>query len=180
MMRLRSRKPILAGMVALAAVAGVAGASGVPPQVSQLRVRVDGLTCPFCAYGIEKRVKRLETVASYYIEIRQGEVTLVGKPGHAISPEKVRQAVADAGFTPRSMSLTATGTLALRNGRMIFTLATVEPAVRYVVSATSMAQGIEGAAKAGATVRVTGRLRPTGNKPTTYDVAIDQLELAED
>lgn len=166
---------VMAGVVLVLAPA--VGASAPPPPM-ELAVRVDGLTCPFCAYGIEKRVKRLEAVASYHIEVRQGTVSLVAKPGRPIEPAQVRQAIADAGFSPRGMSLTATGTFGTWEGRTEFTLSGVDPAAQYIVSRESKAAGIAEAVQAGTPVRVIGRLLTTGDEAAQYEIAIDRLDAS--
>ena len=45
-------------------------------QTQQVLVQVDGLSCPFCAYGLEKKLKNIDGVASLKIDIDEGLVTL--------------------------------------------------------------------------------------------------------
>ena len=44
------------------AVLITSGAPSVFSGVEEVTVQVDGLSCPFCAYNIEKRVRRLKGV----------------------------------------------------------------------------------------------------------------------
>ena len=61
----------------LTAVTLMAGMS-LPAQadVKSLTVKVDGLACPFCAYGLEKKLKKVEGVEQLNIDINIGEVVL--------------------------------------------------------------------------------------------------------
>ena len=69
---------------------------------SQYQLRVDGLACPFCAYGIEKELKRTEGVAGIAIDINAGIVTVTMTEGATMTEAKASQIVKDAGFTLRA------------------------------------------------------------------------------
>ncbi|WP_456427325.1 heavy-metal-associated domain-containing protein [Rhodocaloribacter sp.] len=66
-------------------------------------VEVGGLACPFCAYGIEKRLKKLDEVAELSVLLEEGKVELKVKEGAKISEASIRKAVADAGFEAKSV-----------------------------------------------------------------------------
>ena len=63
------------------------------------QLRVDGLACPFCAYGIEKKLNATKGVKTIRIDINTGTVTVFMKPGASLSEAQARQIVKDAGFT---------------------------------------------------------------------------------
>jgi len=81
----------------LAVVAGLAAAS--PAAGESYRLRVDGLSCPFCAYGIEKELAALDGVAEVETEIEQGAVIVTMRDGAELDRETARAAVTAAGFT---------------------------------------------------------------------------------
>ena len=64
---------------------------------------VDGLACPFCAYGIEKKLSAIEGVESIDTDVKSGQVVVTLAKGKVLSEEVARQAVQDAGFTLRSL-----------------------------------------------------------------------------
>ncbi len=66
---------------------------------TQYQLRVDGLACPFCAYGIEKELTRTDGVEGIDIDINAGIVTVTMADGTAMTEEKAQQIVEDAGFT---------------------------------------------------------------------------------
>ena len=69
---------------------------------SQYQVGVDGLGCPFCAYGIEKELKRTEGVAGIAIDINAGTVTVTMTEGATLTEAKAGRIVKDTGFTLRA------------------------------------------------------------------------------
>lgn len=72
-------------------------------EADQIIVRVDGASCPFCAFGLEKRLGRLDGVAHVRIEMKAGEAIVTVKKGATVSEQALRQAVEEAGFTPREI-----------------------------------------------------------------------------
>lgn len=65
------------------------------------RLYVDGLACPFCAYGVEKHVGGLDNVESVEILIDEGIVVVTMASGKILDEAKAKQAVSDSGFTLR-------------------------------------------------------------------------------
>ncbi len=63
------------------------------------QLRVDGLACPFCAYGIEKKLGALEGVQNIETHIKDGVVIVIMKDGATLDKVTAGQAVKDAGFT---------------------------------------------------------------------------------
>jgi len=80
-------------------------------EIKSITVSVDGLACPFCAYGIEKKIKSLKGVKEIKILLNAGTVTLKCAENKCPAFADVRSAVKDAGFTPRVMKITAHGTI---------------------------------------------------------------------
>lgn len=68
-----------------------------PPDVV---VQVGGLSCPFCAYGIEKKFVERAEVDSVFVALDQNEVRLWLKRGRELPDRAVRGTVEEAGFTP--------------------------------------------------------------------------------
>ena len=67
-------------------------------------VEVDGLACPFCAYGLEKKLKKLDGVEAIYVDMDKGKTDIKLKKDAALSEDKIRKAVSDAGFTVRDIT----------------------------------------------------------------------------
>ncbi len=70
---------------------------------TQYDIRVDGLACPFCAYGIEKSFIKTEGVKSVDIDLKNGLVIVKTENGKRFSEENLKKIIHDTGFTMKSM-----------------------------------------------------------------------------
>jgi len=70
----------------------------------QYDLRVDGLSCPFCAYGIEKKLKKTEGVETVDIDLKRGVVVVKTREGVKLTEPQMKQLVKDAGFTLKSLT----------------------------------------------------------------------------
>lgn len=68
------------------------------PLRGDVLVRIAGMACPFCAYGVEKHLKALPGVASARVNLGEGSAILELISGRKISDEDIRQAIQKAGF----------------------------------------------------------------------------------
>lgn len=66
-------------------------------------VYVDGLACPFCAYGIEKKLKNLDAIQQLEVQLEKGRVLLKFREGQTLTKKAIQQAVKKAGFTARKI-----------------------------------------------------------------------------
>jgi len=87
-------------MVVMAVVSLIAGSAMA--QTKHV-IGVDGMSCPFCAYGVEKKLKKVKDVESVTIDLNEGEIMVIAKAGATIKEESLRKAVHDAGFTVSSL-----------------------------------------------------------------------------
>lgn len=83
--------------------AQTANAAGPAPTRSKpvrgdVLVRVAGMACPFCAYGIEKHLKALPGVKSARVNLGEGTAILDLESGKTVSFDEVQEAVEKAGF----------------------------------------------------------------------------------
>lgn len=100
-------KIILGAAVTMALLAGAmsATAQGQSPQKpgEVYSLYVDGLACPFCAYGIEKELSGLNAVERVEIDMARGVVVVTLAPGASVAEALFRKAVDNAGFTLRKV-----------------------------------------------------------------------------
>ena len=68
-----------------------------------IKVEVDGLSCPFCAYGLEKKLQKMEGVEKIEIDVENAFVLLTLEEGKTVNEEAIRERVKDAGFTAREI-----------------------------------------------------------------------------
>lgn len=87
----------------------VPGIAGAQTTGNQFSLQVDGLACPFCTYGIEKRLNAIDGIEHIKIDIALGRVTVTMRAGKTLDEATAGKAVAAAGFTMRSFSTKAAG-----------------------------------------------------------------------
>jgi len=80
-------------------------------QIEQVILRVDGLACPFCAYGLEKKITQIEGTQSYDVDMKEGKVYVDLSEDAKVNIDAFRKAVKEAGFTLRTVFLKARGTV---------------------------------------------------------------------
>lgn len=92
-------KAIRTILLLLGLFAAPAWATGNAPVYA---LGIDGLSCPFCAYGIEKELASLAGVEQLGIDIGEGLVTVHMAEGATLDEATARKATEDAGFSLRS------------------------------------------------------------------------------
>ncbi|NIR47927.1 heavy-metal-associated domain-containing protein, partial [candidate division KSB1 bacterium] len=91
-------------------------------QVKQVELRVDGLACPFCAYGLEKKLKQIDGVGKIQINVDKAVVVLENDAGQSVAVEKLESTVTEAGFTPREITATVVGKVSRKDGSPFFSV----------------------------------------------------------
>jgi mercuric ion binding protein len=79
----------------------VSGADGQESE-SVYAVGVDGLACPFCSYGVEKQLQKLDGVEQLETDIKLGQVIIQMQAGKTLERDRVEDAIERAGFSLRS------------------------------------------------------------------------------
>lgn len=72
-------------------------------------LRVDGLACPYCAYGIEKKIKALDGVdmTSVEVKLNDGLVIFQADTPEPFTEISLKTLINDAGFTLRQFQVQA-------------------------------------------------------------------------
>ncbi len=93
----------------------------VSAAVEKVTLRVDGLACPFCAYGLEKKIKELEGYKSFEVFLNEGRVIVGWRQDKLLDLESINEAVDKAGFTLRGVKGSFLGNL-VKEDEKIFLL----------------------------------------------------------
>ena len=64
---------------------------------------VDGMSCPFCAFGIEKKLNKLDQIQKLDVKLEVGFVDIYLKENQPLAESDLRKAVKKAGFSVRSI-----------------------------------------------------------------------------
>jgi len=73
-------------------------------------MRVDGLACPYCAFGIEKKLKAIEGTKNIDVDLDKGLVKVDLPDGKKLNEQQMVKLFNDSGFTFRTMTETITNT----------------------------------------------------------------------
>lgn len=69
-------------------------------SMDQFMVQVDGLGCPFCAYGLEKKFKEFKGIKDVKIDIETGDFSFSYPTEKMLTLQAVIAQVEKAGYTP--------------------------------------------------------------------------------
>lgn len=69
-------------------------------------LQVNGISCPFCAYGIEKELGKIDGVADVRTEIEAGVVVVEMAEDAELPENTAKAAVRKAGFTLKAFTRT--------------------------------------------------------------------------
>jgi len=69
-----------------------------------LEIDVAGMTCAFCAYGVEKNLGKLAGVEKAQVSLESKKARVVMKAGETPDETTIREIIRDAGFTPKESS----------------------------------------------------------------------------
>lgn len=85
-------------------------------EIKSIEIKVDGLTCPFCVFGVEKKLKALDEIESVNTNLKSGMIEVALKQGKAVDIDRLNEAVRKSGFTPGDIKINANGTFTDSNG----------------------------------------------------------------
>ena len=97
-------------------------------QLLEADLRVNGMTCPFCAFGIEKKLRALEGVEEVDVLLDEGEIRLTLATGNSCTVAAFEKAVDQAGFELAGLSLAVRGIVTSQSGELVLE---ASPAVRF-------------------------------------------------
>ena len=85
-------------------------------EVLGAELLVSGMSCPFCAFGIEKKLRALEGVRDVTVFLDDGRIELAFSPENAARAADIDAAVKKAGFELSGLRVEVRGTLASDDG----------------------------------------------------------------
>ncbi len=85
-------------------------------QLLRADLSVNGLTCPFCAFGIEKKLRAVDGVLEVDVLLDEGEVRLTLATGNTATIGAFERAVERAGFEISGLRVEVQGSVARREG----------------------------------------------------------------
>ncbi len=80
-------------------------------EILEAELQVNGMSCPFCAFGIEKKLRRVEGVQEVDVLLDEGRVRLTFRADNAATVSVLEGAVDRAGFKLSGLRLKVQGAL---------------------------------------------------------------------
>lgn len=77
---------------------------GLAADEREVRFQVDGLSCPFCVFGLKKKLSQVEGLQGVEVDYKKGLVRARWDETKPFDEEAITKAVRDAGFTPGEIS----------------------------------------------------------------------------
>lgn len=98
-------------LMAVAVLATTLTVAAQAPAGTQKRavVTVQGMQCPFCAYGIKKHLAKLPGVTRVDVELAKNQAILTFTPAAKVTDADIQQAIRKAGFTPGKIEWQSVG-----------------------------------------------------------------------
>jgi len=75
-------------------------ASAFGADETVLEIDIDGMTCAFCVYSLEKELGKLSEVKQVLISLKSNKARLTLKEGAHIDSDTLQEVVLEAGYTP--------------------------------------------------------------------------------
>lgn len=89
-------------------------------QIEKIEMGVEGLSCPFCVWGLEKKLKEVKSLDKFSIHLKQAKADLYLKPNARLNIQALKKAVREAGFSAGYMRIRAKGNLVEEKGNILF------------------------------------------------------------
>ncbi len=133
-------------------------------RVERVTVAVDGMSCPFCAFGVEKKLKGVKGVGSVTVNLKPGSATLSAREGASINVGQVPGAIKAAGFTPGAIVGTTTGIIKMADSwKLVLSMFRSRQRFILVDMKKEMKNRLETLSKTGVQVKVTGTFQKKGD-----------------
>jgi len=166
---------VVTGVWLLLVAPWAAAQAGQELGMLQVSVQVDGLSCPFCAYGLEKKLKKVDNVATLEIRVSEGRAVITPAAGTSVDLAEVERAVREGGFTPRALVVTARGRVTELHGAPALELA---DGAMLLLAEGGETKALLQSAK-GSVVRVEGRAsreQPQGHAGHPYTLTVSSFQ----
>ncbi len=95
-------------ILAISFLLGMGLTSQAQSDRDQMEVQVDGLGCPFCAYGLEKKFKEFKGIKNVKIDMETGIFTFSYPASKELTLKQIEDQVDNAGYTAVTTKITRT------------------------------------------------------------------------
>lgn len=110
---------ILFGFLCLCLFSGLPSYAQDQPSDERvyIKIEVKGLACPYCAFGMEKELKKISGVEKVEIELKEGLAFISTPISQKPEKQKLAQVITDSGFTPGNIEYSPTPFIRKKEGK---------------------------------------------------------------
>jgi len=136
---------------------------GSQAQLLEVKQTVFGMDCAPCAYGLEKRIQKMDGIQSASVSLNDGLLTTNLKKDNQLTLKGIREAVEESGFKAKEATITVAGKI-MKNDSGKYVLET-KTGERFLLE-TENKNMQDNISESGQRIIVTGKAE-TGDEETT-------------
>lgn len=144
-------------------------------EIEKVEIGVDGLSCPFCVWGLEKKLKEVKSIDKISVYLKQAKAEVSLKPNTPLNIDNIKKAVKEAGFSVSYIYIIATGNLVEKKDQILFYIKGLGQEFSvYETDTMSKAKLLE-IVKSNVTIRIEGKIHE--HKEMAPSLSIEKIEL---
>lgn len=78
-------------------------------EIKEVEIGIDGLSCPFCVFGLKEQMKKIEAIDKLNINLKNSLASITLKESSLLNIKDFKNAVKKAGFSIREIKILADG-----------------------------------------------------------------------
>jgi mercuric ion binding protein len=78
-------------------------------EIKEVRIKIEGLSCPFCVKGLEMKLKEVPSLKEFKTSYKYGYLQATLKKESGLAIQEIRSAIQKSGFTFQGIELTLIG-----------------------------------------------------------------------
>jgi len=150
-------------------------AHNVFAEIEKIDIGVEGLSCPFCVWGLEKKLKEVKSIDKITVYLKQAKAEISLKSDTPLNIASLKKAVKEAGFSVGYIYIIATGNLTEKEDQILFYIKGLgQEFLVYETDAMSKAKLLE-VVKSNVTIRIEGKIHE--HKDIAPSLGIEKIEL---
>jgi mercuric ion binding protein len=172
-MRLRTLMSILLLLMSLSILPAPGQA-----EITRAVVAVEGMSCPFCAFGVEKKLKAVGGVRDVTVDMGRSTATLAADEGKSLDTGQINAAVKASGFTPGALKITAVGTLSSgeKEEDLLLRIRSTDQVFRLVNLPEPLRDRLQALSRSGVAIKISGEAhKPVDGLPGLEPETIEEL-----
>lgn len=139
-------------------------------EIKEVEIGIDGLSCPFCVFGLKQQMKKIEVIDKLNISLKNSLARITLKESSPLNIKDLKNAIKDAGFSVREIKIFANGEIVTYGDFLALKVSGTDQL--FILNDTKKL-------KVGSKVLIKGKIHGLANdKP--YALLIESIELIKE